>query len=68
MFGPMQAQGGVVVMQVADVETNGRPYSFEEGAATYGRTRGADALNQMLPAILMGNKKVKNNLDEFYHE
>jgi len=68
MFGPMQAQGGVVVMQVADVEANGRPYSFEESAATFGRTRGADALGQMLPAILLGNKKVKNNLNEFYHE
>lgn len=68
MFGPMQANGGVVVMQVADVEKNGRPFSFEEAAATFARTRGADALGQMLPAILMGNKKVKNNLLEFYRD
>lgn len=30
MFGPMQANGGVVVMQVADVEKNGRPFSFKK--------------------------------------
>ncbi len=67
-FGPMQASNGVVVMQVADVETNGRPYSFEESAAAYSRTRGADILNRMLPNILMGKKKVKNNLAEFFHD
>ncbi len=68
LVGPEQAEGGVVVMQVADVETNGRPYSFEESALNFSRTRGADALGQMLPAILMGNKKVKNNLLEFMRD
>ncbi len=55
-------------MQVADVEANGRPYSFEENALNFSRSRGADALGQMLPAILMGNKKVTNNLLEFMRD
>ncbi|MCM1348593.1 MAG: SurA N-terminal domain-containing protein [Firmicutes bacterium] len=68
MFGPTQASNGVVVMQVVDVEPNGRPYNFEESSAAFARTRGADALGQMLPAVLMGNKKVKNNLLDFYRD
>lgn len=68
LYGPMQANGGVVVMMIADVEKNGRPFSMEEAAATYSRTRGAEALSNMLPAVLMSNKKVKNNLFDFYRE
>lgn len=68
MFGPMQANGGVVVMQVASVDANGRPYDFKESAAMFDRSRGGSALSQMLPAILMGNKKVKNNLYDFFRD
>lgn len=68
LVGPTQANNGVVVMQVTDVETNGRPYSFEESALTFSRTRGADALAQYLNAILLGNKKIKNNMLDFFRE
>ncbi len=68
MFGPVKATNGVVVMQVTDIETNGRPYNYEENASIFSRTRGANALNQMLPYILMGNKKIKNNMLEFFHD
>lgn len=68
LVGPTQANNGVVVMQVTDVETNGRPYSFEESAVTFSRTRGADALAQYLNAILLGNKKIKNNMLDFFRE
>lgn len=68
MFGPTKATNGVVVMQVTDIEKNGRPYNFDESAALYSRTRGADVLSQMIPLILMGDKKVKNNILDFFHE
>ena len=68
MFGPVKATNGVVVMQVTDIEKNGRPYNFNESATLYSRTRGADVMSQMIPLVLMGNKKVQNNLLEFFHE
>lgn len=68
LVSPTQASNGVVVMQVLDVETNGRPYSFEENATTFSRTRGADALSQFLNAILLGNKEIKNNMLDFFRE
>ncbi len=68
MFGPTKATNGVVVMQVADIEKNGRPFNFDESASIYSRTRGADALSQMIPLILMGNKKIQNNMLDFFHE
>lgn len=68
IFGPVKATNGVVVMQVTDIEKNGRPYNFNESATLYSRTRGADVMSQMIPLVLMGNKKVQNNLLEFFHE
>lgn len=68
LFAPMQANNGVVVMQVLDVEKNGRPYDFKENATVFNRTRGGQALSQLLPLVLQGKNKVKNNLLEFYHE
>lgn len=68
LIGPMQGLNGVVVMQVVGVDTEGRPYNFEENAILYARTRGAQVLGNNLNAVLLGNKKVQNNILKFFRE
>lgn len=60
----LKGLNGVYVVEVVGVETNPRPYSYEENALMYARTRGAQALN--LNNVLIGNKKVTNNLLKFF--
>ncbi|MDE6556999.1 MAG: peptidyl-prolyl cis-trans isomerase, partial [Duncaniella sp.] len=66
LVGPIKTNNGVVVLQVTDVTTEGRPYVAEEYAARYNGQRGAQALGNNLPAILIGNKKVDNKMTTFY--
>ncbi len=66
IVGPMQANSGVVVVEVVEVDDQGRPYNYEESANLYSRTRGAAALGNALPRILQGNQKITNNLLKFY--
>lgn len=63
---PVQGNTGVVVMQVVDVEKGARPYDFKESAAIFDRMRGSQALNSQFNKLLIGNKKVKNNLLKFF--
>lgn len=65
---PVQAQTGVVVFDIINVDSQGRPYNFDESAATYDRTRGAGALAGNLQNILLGNKTVKNNILKFFRD
>lgn len=66
LVGPMKGNNGVVVLQVVDVDKSGRPYSYDESAALYARTRGAYALGRNIQLVLQGNKKVKNNILKFF--
>lgn len=66
IVGPMQGNSGVVVFQVVKNDSEGRPYSFDESAMMYLRSRGAQALGNQLNAILQGNEKIENNLIKFY--
>lgn len=68
LVGPMQGLNGVVVMQIVGVDTEGRPYDFNENAILYARTRGAQVLGNNLNAVLLGNKKVQNNILKFFRE
>lgn len=63
---PIKGNNGVVVMQVVDIEKAGRPYDFAEYATQYNSVRGAGALSRQLNALLLGNKKVKNNMLKFF--
>lgn len=68
LIGPMQGLNGVVVMQIVGVDTEGRPYNFDENAILYTRTRGAQVLGNNLNAVLLGNKKIQNNILKFFRE
>ncbi len=66
LVGPMQANNSVVVLQVLNIDNEGRPYSYDESAIRFGQQRGAGRMANMLPAILLGNNKIKNNINKFY--
>ena len=66
LVGPMKGMNGVVVFQVVDVDKAGRPYAYEESAALYNRNRGSYAIARNIQNVLLGNKKVKNNILEFF--
>lgn len=68
LVGPMKGSTGVVVFNVVNVDTEGRPYSFEENAINYNRSRGAAVLSNNLQLLLLGNKKVENNLMKFFRD
>ena len=66
LVGPVKANNAVVVFQVLDIDNEGRPYNAEESATRFMQQRGAQRLGGNLSAILLGNKKVGNNITTFY--
>ncbi len=66
LVGPIAGNNAIVVLQVLNTDQSPRPYSLEEGVSNFTRQRGATVLNQALPQILLGNKKIDNNLKKFY--
>lgn len=66
LVGPVKANNSVVVLQVLDINTEGRPYSYDESAVRYNQQRGAARMAQNMDRILIGNKKVTNNMTTFY--
>lgn len=68
LTGPLKGNTGVVVFNIVNVDKQGRPYSFEESAMTYNRSRGAAALGGNIQMLLLGNKKIENNLMKFFRD
>lgn len=68
LVGPLKANNSVVVLQVMDVDKEGRPYNYAESAGMFARTRGAALLGNALPMIIQGNKKVQNKLMNFFRD
>ncbi len=68
LVGPVKANNAIVVLQVLDIDPIGRPFNLNESAGNFVRQRGGSALSQMIPAILMGTKKIDNRLSTFYRD
>lgn len=68
LTGPLKGNTGVVVFNIINIDKQGRPYSFEESAMTYNRSRGAAALGGNIQMLLLGNQKVENNLMKFFRD
>lgn len=66
LVGPMQSNNGVIVFQVTEVDKEGRPFNAEENAIRFDQQRGAARMLNSLNLILLGNQKVKNNINKFY--
>lgn len=66
LVGPMKANNSVIVLQVTEIDKEGRPYDFQENAVRFNQQRGASRMMNSLDRILLGNKKVTNNINTFY--
>ncbi|MCM1162818.1 MAG: SurA N-terminal domain-containing protein [Muribaculaceae bacterium] len=66
LIGPMKANHSVIVLQVLDIDNQGRPYNFDEASLRYNQQRGAGRLVNNLPLILIGKETIKNNMTKFY--
>lgn len=59
LTGPVAGNNAVIVFQVLDTKSEGRPYNFDEYAARFNQTMG---LNHFMPLqLLLGKEKVKNH-------
>lgn len=65
-IGPIKANNSVVVLQVVNIDNEGRPYNYDESATRFIQQRGAGRLAGNLPAILLGKGTIKNNMNKFY--
>lgn len=66
LVGPMKANNSVIVFQVTEIDNEGRPFNVEESSIRYAQQRGAARMMNVLDRILIGNQKVKNNMNTFY--
>ncbi len=66
LVGPMQGNNGVIVLQVTEIDKEGRPFDLEESTIRFNQQRGALRMMNSLDRILLGNKKIKNNINTFY--
>ncbi len=53
-------------MQVTEIDNAGRPFDLDENTIRYNQQRGAARMINTLDRILIGNKKVTNNINAFY--
>ena len=67
LVGPVKTNHAIVVYQVVNVNTDNRPYNYEESAAMFNRQLGADALSYRIVQILRSNKEIENNMLNFYN-
>lgn len=68
LVGPVEGNNAIVVLQVLNVEPLGRPFDLKESSTNFMRQRAGSALSNMIPQIVMGNKKVENHLSNFYKD
>jgi len=66
LIGPMQGNNAVIVLQVTEIDKEGRPFDLEENSIRFNQQRGAARMLNSLDRILVGNKKIKNNINTFY--
>lgn len=67
LVGPVKSNHALVVYQVVNIDTDNRPYNYDESAAMFNRQLGADALSYRIVQILRNNKDVENNMLDFYN-
>lgn len=63
---PFKTNNAVVVVQIDDITSEGRPYNFKEFSNHFNLRMGSRALQNNMFRILKGNKKYKSKLLDFY--
>lgn len=68
LTGPVALNTSVVVFDVLNVDNKGRAFDFANDAMVFNQREGAASFERVLPAILLGNKKVENRIQNFYSD
>ncbi len=68
LTGPIALNSSVVVFDVTKVDNTGRTFDFENDAMVFNQREGAASFERTLPAILLGNKKIENRIQNFYSD
>ena len=66
LFAPFKTNKAVVVAQITDITTEGRPYNFKEYSEHYKQIFGAGRLLRNMFGILKGNDTFESKLLDFY--
>lgn len=66
LFAPFKTNKAVVVAQITDITTEGRPYNFKEYSEHYKQMFGAGTLLRNMFGILKGNDTFESKLLDFY--
>ena len=66
LFAPFKTNKAVVVAQITDITTEGRPYNFKEYSEHYKQIFGAGTLLRNMFGILKGNDTFESKLLDFY--
>lgn len=68
LVGPVALNNSVVVFTVTSRETTQRPFDYANDAMVFNQRQGAYTFQQSLPAVLLGNKKIDNRIQNFYSD
>ncbi len=66
LFAPFKTNKAVVVAQITDITTEGRPYNFKEYSEHYKQIFGAGTLLRNMFGILKGNDTFESKVLDFY--
>ncbi len=66
LFAPFKTNKAVVVAQIADITTEGRPYNFKEYSEHYKQIFGSGTLLRNMFGILKGNDTFESKVLDFY--
>lgn len=66
LFKPFKTNNAVVVAQINDITTEGRPYNFKEYSSHFDQMMGGQSLLNNMFKILKGNNKYESNILKFY--
>lgn len=66
--GPFVIDNALVVIEVVDVEKAGREFDYDNDAMMFNQQLGAAIPIRNIYQVLLGNNKIKNNLQQFYSE
>jgi hypothetical protein len=68
LVGPVALNNAVIVFQVVNVDNQGRAFDYKNDAMVFNQREGSVALQNALPSILLGKKKIDNRIQKFYSE
>lgn len=68
VVGPLALDNAATVFEVVNIDTQARPFNFRQDSQAFAYTQGGMSFSRLIPAILLGNKKIDNKIQKFYSD